>query len=237
VKKRCFILVLLFQSIRIFSENPYYSYTINAIPYNDFSFSFERNSEKTETIITILGWSRDGKILYEERYSSYYLKYYIRDMVEDITIWSASEELISKGIRLDDYISNPSFLKSFITEKAIQYDILPIVDAIGRFPYNNEIGKFSVLATNITSPSPSSGYDVDIFITQNFYPYKWKKINILKIGWHTYFDPLEYYYAKSPFENRLAVIVILPRIGEIGDIDYEFTMFGCNLNVGFTLER
>jgi hypothetical protein len=43
-----------------------------------------------------------------------------------------------------------------------------------------------------------------------------------------------YWYAKSPFENRIAVIAVISKKNRATNaVDYEYQLFGCHLDVGF----
>jgi hypothetical protein len=211
------------------------TYIIRSIPFNNYSY--EHDVEDSQDIITILGWSRDGKILYEYRDDWNGIDYFIVDMIEDRVVWDGGDELWKNKIQLWRYINDAKFLKNFVIERAEQYNIEPVISPVGQFPYRNN-GREYIASFTTDVTSPSTGYDVDIFLEQNFSPFKMKKVNTKRMQPTVRFDPFEFWYAKSPFENRLAVIFIIPFIGgEFGEIDYRFFVYGAHLDVGFMLDR
>jgi hypothetical protein len=247
---------------------------INAIPYTEYNFGGNRLNGS----LTILGWSRDGKIIYE--YSAYNLKgnyaqdgrfkyYEVFDLVKDEKLYPEfeqqtpdyfnEEDLDNKYIREDllqveqrepvpNFVEN-AFNRQWVTFLAGRYrdyNILPVVSStVGQFPYvdSNSSNEYTIRAVNQRPAFNNSGVDMDIEIKQNFPPYYSKIVgkifitpiirSVTNVDWNLA-RSVEFFYVKSPFENRIAIIVTIPNVYNVsGDILYEFKILGCHLGIGF----
>jgi hypothetical protein len=201
---------------------------IQAIPYSMYDFNSHSDG------ITILGWSKDGKMLYEEN-STMGMQYLIIDLIEDVILWDFD---VWSGEK------NESEIPSYVASIAKQYKIEPAVHDVGEFPCVSHDGyEFRAFSSNDRLADPESNQyevEVDIFVNQWFSPYKMKKINMIQgnYSWalENISENLIYRYAKSPFEDRIAVIVGVPRIHISYDyLYYTPTIFGCLLSSGFNL--
>lgn len=249
---------------------------ITAIPYTEYNFG----ENGLNGSLTVLGWSRDGKIIYE--YSAYNLKrgdysysgkikyYEVFDLVEDEKLYPEfeqqepnyfdeedidNEEIREKFLQIERQEPVPDFVENVFNRQWVMflagrywqnYNILPVVSSImGKFPYKASDGKeYTISITNIKQSLDSRATDMEIIINQNFYPYYSKSISKTFISpiispltsgdWDLH-KRVEFFYVKSPFENRIAVIMAIPDVyNSLGDIVYEFKIFGCHLDVGFT---
>lgn len=247
---------------------------INAIPYTEYNFG----ENGLNGSLTILGWSRDGKIIYE--YSAYNLKedyapsgkikrYEVFDLVNDNHLYPQFEqqepdylneenhrnrEIRKDLLQIEQREPVPGFVENvfnrqwviFLTGRYMDYNILPVVSSImGQFPYKENADKeYTISITNIDQSFNGNVTYMEIIIHQNFYPYYSKNIgrtfiapivSPLKSGDWDLIKRVGFFYIKSPFENRIAVIMAVPDVyNSSGDIAYTFQILGCHLDMGFT---
>jgi hypothetical protein len=212
---------------------PEWPYFIDTVPYNNYSYTEKDQYNRSK--MTILGWSRDGKILVFYNGNMEYT-YYIIDLVEDAIV-------IDCGRTFEGSLNyaEEGVVEEYIRTIAHQYNIESIAGTIGEFPYTGGDGK----TYNIVSKETLTQNDhtkIDAYIYQNFSPNKMKLVNTIATVyfWNDYYkSKLKFWYAKSPFENRLAVIAIVPmwRGGAYESRFYDIGIFGSNLDVGFNMDR
>jgi hypothetical protein len=212
-------------------QRPYY---IRAIPYNNYSFN--REPYTPDSKLDILGWSRDGKILVFSYYH-YELSFYIVDLVEDTEIDLYNDFHRKHGSSFD--YAEEDIVGNYIKEIAKEYKIESSVGVIGEFPYITSDGKeYDIFVEEIDTENNHT--ILDAYIYQKFPPNKMKLVNTIgnEYGWQD--DErgmLKFWYARSPFENRIAVIPVLPRwiSGVYEEYKYFLKLYGSNLDVGFNL--
>jgi hypothetical protein len=215
-----FLTIFIFMNFNVFCEG---NSLISGVPYKNYIIDSDVNVEDGGLII--LGWSRDGKIMYKIM-SQNNIKYFVCDLIDDKIIWSNDDNEIQQ-----------------IEEVAERYAIESFVEIIGEFPYiDNEEKSYEVARPvrlrreyDVYGQYPDRN-EVTMYIHQNFGEYKVKKINIMVVLHEESVirDIQPYWYAKSPFENRIAVIAVISKKNRITNaVDYEFQVFGCHLDVGF----
>jgi hypothetical protein len=188
--------------------------------------------------LDILGWSRDGKILVSS-YDHYGLFYYIIDLVEDTEIGFYNDFRKKYGSSFD--YADENVVENYIKEIAREYNIESLVGVIGEFPYITNDGKeYDIFINEIEVDYYHTR--LDAYIYQKFPPNKMKLVNTIgnEYAWdNDEREMLKFWYAKSPFENRIAVIPALPRwISGAYDIyKYFLKVYGSHLDVGFNLNQ
>ena len=108
-------------------ELPYF---IELAPYNNYSYNNRVNY--SETRLDILGWSRNGKILFFYN-SSMNITYLIYDLVEDRIIWDGEDAFYREYNESLEY-SDISIVSGYIRRIANQYGIEPVVEQRENFP-------------------------------------------------------------------------------------------------------
>jgi hypothetical protein len=213
-------------------EQPYY---INAIPYNDYSFDIQKKPTQC-SILDILGWSRDGKVLIFSKGHSE-STFSIVDIVEDTEI-DIKKDFYKRYDTFFEY-AEEDVIEKYIKEIAKKYNIESTVGALGEFPYvTSEGNEYGILVQEIEVENEHTR--LDAYIYQKFSQNKKKLVNTFgnEYGWDdTERGKLKFWYAKSPFENRIAVIPTLP-VWISGAYDiyiYFLKLYGSHLNVGFNL--
>jgi hypothetical protein len=220
---------------------------IFSIPYNQYDFG----ANNLNGSLIILGWSRDGKIIYEHSAHNIidnqphgwrdFKSYYVFDLVSDETLFPVFEQYVP-----DFFMEGSDLSKRYVEKLSEQYNIEPIMSSvIGKFPYIGSDSKsYSIELTNISHTSNGNATYADMIVRQDFPPF-YKK-NVGKIAVLPIISPLnsgdwelikrvEFFYIKSPFENRIAIIMSIPDVyNNSGDIIYFFNVRGCHLDVGFT---
>jgi hypothetical protein len=230
--KNVFVVVLFMMlNSTIFSQPSEYGCKIQAIPYVDFSYEPQKGFY--ENWITILGWRRDGKILVRQKSYNYFSDFdYIMDLVEDKIIWRQSEYESPERNFFD--ISR----KNYLAEIANQYGIEPVVNKIGEFPYiNNSNGKEYTITMRKEQDSNNNQKNISVYIYE-ITNRKSKYINKIVYDYYPwivldYDKKLEFWFAKSPFENRLAVIFVISVRQHEFDFDYfDLRIYGTHLDIG-----
>ena len=216
------------------SELPYF---IELAPYNNYSYNNRVNY--SETRLDILGWSRNGKILVFYN-SSMSITYLIYDLVEDRIVWDGEEAFYREYNESFEY-SDISIVSGYIRRIANQYGIEPVVGTKGEFPYTGNDGKIYGIVIK-EAPAPNNHTRIDAYIYQDFSPNRMKLINtigLLNGAESSYRSNIKFWYVKSPFENRLAIIPTMPsfRSGVYERIEYQLNVFGSHLDAGFNLDR
>ncbi|MDR1287868.1 MAG: hypothetical protein LBK08_09700 [Treponema sp.] len=215
-----FLTISVFMNFNAFCEE---NYLISGVPYKDYITDSDVDAENSGLIV--LGWSRDGKIMYRIM-SQNNIKHFICNLIDDKIIWSSDDNEIQQ-----------------INEAAERYAIESFVERIGEFPYiDNEENGYEIArpamlryeyAVHGQYPDRT---DVRIYMHQNFGEGKVKIINTMVVPHEESVirDIKPYWYAKSPFENRIAVIAVISKQNRATDaVDYEYQLFGCHLDVGF----
>lgn len=253
MKKSIFIILLVLISYNVYSQD---LTTINLEKYKldsritsvlveetkdsrDFYIYQENNK------IYVLGWSNDGKLAFIENRGidgrgGHDLHFTIQDMIED-------ENVYYKKIKWyddDNYGENPELKQTFeecirnnskefnselkkykINLNPVKVEIFPVIDKNGTdidFKIANTkeyIGEFSL---------PHMDYEI-IAIKNN----KYKLLSKIENKMCDYVIPTA--YIKSPYEDRIALIVANAEyVFEGREVFINF--YGCNLNSGFTNE-
>jgi len=250
-------------SPNIFEAKPY---IFETIPLSEFSFDIRdiviRKNMTSETILIILGWSRDGKILlmlrdvHNESYkvidlvNSPRLNFDIENVpgidLENSNLSSFNNDNDVGGNILYNSIfkfplvnlsTKPSIARDIIFDIAKQYNIEPFTGEIGIFPFNDiDNNVYNIL---LSSPIKVDNYYVALgtYIYKEINPDRRKFITYLG-GLYSlsdwYINNTIFLYAKSPFENRIAVIGITPHGNvELEPIPYQVSLNGINLNNEF----
>ncbi|MDR1348179.1 MAG: hypothetical protein LBJ63_07115 [Prevotellaceae bacterium] len=201
---------------------------IRGIPYDTYDFNSELQ-RLFDVNITILGWNRNGYVLYEV-HSQVGKDYIVQNLVDDNTIWHGSEYSVPESITIKEYI----------TKIAKNYNIDPVVGSINKFPYraSDRFDNREYICYGQTGRIEKDNLVIDIFVRRNEQGIQ-KKIGTFwqdtALLLNNITERLEFWYVKSPFENRLAVIVLSPMGHPEWDetIVYTEVIFGCHLDVGF----
>jgi hypothetical protein len=210
-------------------------FSINGISFEEMDFTknylyggldYVRGLDHTS--VTIHGWSRNGNLFYSIDYYRN-IDYYIKNLIDDEIIWCGYEY----NFKTDDAS------KRLISEIIERFNIEPYVGEIGEFPFilNDEL--YDCFGTNQRNSGLGlSSYLIDINIEKNGDENNIKIINTIYAhhSWrhNNIIDNLKYWYVKSPFENRIAVIVLIPQTHQEWDYPYYgIDILGCHLGVGF----
>ena len=243
MKKTIFLVLLFSIGHLIFGQIGELPCFIELIPYNTYSYNNHLadngSTNYRETRLDILGWSRNGKILVFYN-NSMRFTYLIYDLVEDRIIWDGEEAFYREYGESFTY-PDISILGEYIRRIANQYGIEPVVGTKGEFPYTGNDGKKYGIVIN-EAPAPNNHTRIDAYIYQDFSPNRMKLINtigILNGVEDDYLSNIKFWYVKSPFENRLAIIPTMPsfRSGVYERIEYQLNVFGSHLDAGFNLDR
>ena len=164
--------------------------------------------------------------------------FYVIDLIEDKIIWDAKNNTNRSLVTYSE-----DDLKTLVHSTAKRYNIEPINCNIGEFPYKENTREYHSIASNERRPDPNRAiFEIEIFIKQNFSPNKMKRINTIKdihvSNRHNKIsENLVFWYAKSPFENRIAVLIGVPQTNEKWNfLYYKYYIFGCLLTSGFVLD-
>jgi hypothetical protein len=272
MKYFCYLLILL--SANAFAQNNVQielfditlghrrtTVNVKVIPYSDYVFS------KNDYGITILGWSRNGKIFFEHQYKningSSMSSYCVLDLIEDkVLIEERYNVILSNG----NYVIENFPGNNYINEMAKKYDIINNTGAIGNFPYMEDFsGKiwdiksvytqfsddYSMIAkrfetvwiTNNDDNSDKSNIHLFVYdnlnyrlgaglgkrITRKLIP---RNLRAMELSYHPKYFYQSDKFVKSPFENRVAII-----IPQLILLDDNSIIFGCHLDIGFTLKN
>jgi hypothetical protein len=210
------------------------AFIIETIPLNEYSFDIrnlisERNIS-SGSIVIVLGWSRDGKILI-------FIKdpvsegYQVRNLVEGGKIlydsfWRSPRVIVS---------TDPSNARTIISNIAKQYNIESITEEIGTFPYS---GIDNNIYNIIMFPEKDGQYLVSgTYIYRTIDPDKRRLLAYIG-GLYSlrdwYINNIVFLYTKSPFENRIAVIGIMPYGNVLLEpIPYHIGFWGVDLDSEF----
>ncbi|MDR1059122.1 MAG: hypothetical protein LBL43_06200 [Treponema sp.] len=234
---KCFLPALFFLFCGgVFAQSGEYNYTVQAVPFTEFTYT--RQTEIPKPCITILGWSRDGKLLYrlesDYRFSELGAAYdCIIDLVEDKMMWIEYRRYMPADFHKTER-------KDYLSIIAEQFGIEPVIDGngTGMFPYITARGQYDIL----TKEEIHNAYDgrLKVFIYNKANIDKTKYINEINIDpaeWddedYNYYGELKFWFVKSPFENRLAVIFIIP-VSEYDPVEFTYfhlEIYGTHLNV------
>ncbi|MDR1315328.1 MAG: hypothetical protein LBK13_00525 [Spirochaetales bacterium] len=212
------------------------------MPYTEYDFT-ETNPEGA---LMVLGWSKDGKILYEtsiynSKDQSFSKDYYLIDLITDEMIFPQWEQHVP-----DFYTEGSVFTKKFVSDLAKLFTIeAAVINTQEEFPYfENDEKKYTIDISNIEQAFNGNGTWFDIIITQDFFPFNSKNIGRVCVsgtvspsltGDWDYYKRVKFYYTKSPFENRIAVIMDFSDIIiDSGETRRQFQVLGCHLGAGFT---
>ena len=243
MKKTIFLVLLFSIGHLIFGQIGELPCFIELIPYNTYSYNNHLadngSTNYRETRLDILGWSRNGKILvfYNDSMGFTYLIY---DLVEDRIIWNGLDAFYREYGTSFEY-SDISIVSGYIRRIANQYGIEPVTGTMGEFPYTGSDGRrYGIVIDEI--PAPHDHIRIDAYIYQDFSSNRKKLINTIGTVYGTerqYLSNMKFWYVKSPFENRLAIIPTVPsfRAGAYDRIEYQLKVFGSHLGAGFNLPR
>lgn len=253
MKKSIFIILLVLISYNVYSQD---LTTINLEKYKldsritsvlveetkdsrDFYIYQENNK------IYVLGWSNDGKLAFIENRGidgrgGHDLHFTIQDMIEDENVYYKKikwydddnygenperKQTFEECIRNNSKEFNSELKKYKINLNPVKVEIFPVIDKNGTdidFKIANTkeyIGEFSL---------PHMDYEI-IAIKNN----KYKLLSKIENKMCDYVIPTA--YIKSPYEDRIALIVANAEyVFEGREVFINF--YGCNLNSGFTNE-
>ena len=253
MKKSIFIFLLVLISFNLYSQDltkiniKEYKLDskITSILVEETKVTKPLNIYQENNFIYVLGWSKDGKLAFilnkgVDGRGGCDLYFTIQDMVEDVKVYYKRINWYDN----DNYGENPELAQTFeeciknnskefnselkkykIILNPVKVEYLPITDKNGikiDFKIVNSkeyIGEFSL---------PHMDYEI-IAIKNN----KYKLLSKIENKMCEYVMPTA--YIKSPYEDRIALIV--------ADAEYVFegeevfiNFYGCNLNSGFTNE-
>jgi hypothetical protein len=224
------------QTYEINKDIPKFPYIIKTIPLNEFSFDIRdiitEINMTSENIVIILGWSRDGKILVflkDVHWESY--------LVIDLVAGTGGSILYSsKQYPPVNLSTNPSDAITIILNIAKQYNIESIAEEIGTFPYS---GIDNNIYDIIMFPEKRGELMVSgTYIYRTIYPDRRRLLGYLG-GLYSlrdwYINNIVFLHTKSPFENRIAVIGIIPygRNVLLEPIPHQIGFWGVDLNGEF----
>lgn len=219
-------------------------FSVSAISYTDFDFSGHSGFFAHQQLI-VHGWSRDGNIFYSQFILELgFRSYWIMNLITGRIIWGDLWTDLREKTTED------------ILEIMSRFNIEPNVGYVGEFPYilnNNTYVSFGVIE-EFQPPNLGGGgwgYSlINIYVRKN--EIQQKQINTIQIR-HSIqdfaycnetsslidiigdrADSLRFRYARSPFENRIAVIVFVPQIhSSFGYAFYGIRISGSHLDIGF----
>ena len=253
MKKSIFIFLLVLISFNLYSQDltkiniKEYKLDskITSILVEETKVTKPLNIYQENNFIYVLGWSKDGKLAFildkriDGRGGSD-LYFTIQDMVKDVNVYYKK----IKWYDNDNYGENPELAQTFeeciknnskefnselkkhkIILNPVKTEFLPAVDNKGtaidfKIANSNEyIGEFSLLHM-----------DYEIIAIKNN---KYKLLSKIENKMCEYVMPTA--YIKSPYEDRIALIVVNAEyVFEGREVFVNF--YGCNLNSGFTNE-
>ena len=253
MKKRIIIFLLVLLSVNLYSQDltkinieeykldpKITSILVDEIKDIEYPHIYQQNNN-----IYVLGWSRDGHLAFIENRSidgrgGHDLHFTIQDMVEDVNVYykkikwydddndGENPELAQtfKECILNNYNEfNNELTKYKIILNPVKVEWLPALDKNGNkidFQISNSkeyTGEFGL---------PHMDYDI-IAIKNN----KFKLLSVIENKMCDYAMPTA--YIKSPYEDRIALIVADEEyVYEGNEIFVNF--YGCNVNIGFTNE-
>jgi hypothetical protein len=190
-----FALLVAGNFVVLYAQTADWTFIINSIPYNSYSLIMHDDSVRGR--LTIFCWSRNGKILVHN--DAAYYNYQVIDLVEDKILHTIGNRVMSEETHLQEAII-----------RARSHDIEPVVSDFGKFPYEDYGDTYKVRIQR-NSTITNVAYDLFIDRFHYFYGNGTKLINTSELG-NTITDSpsdYEYWYAKSPYENRIAVIAVL----------------------------
>ena len=253
MKKSIFIFLLVLISFNLYSQDltkiniKEYKLDskITSILVEETKVTKPLNIYQENNFIYVLGWSKDGKLAFildkeVDGRGGNDLYFTIQDMVEDVNVYYKK----IKWYDNDNYGENPELAQTFeeciknnskefnselkkykIILNPVKVEYLPITDKNGTkidFKIINSkeyIGEFSL---------PHMDYEI-IAIKNN----KYKLLSKIENKMCDYVMPTA--YIKSPYEDRIALIVANAEyVFEGREVFVNF--YGCNLNSGFTNE-
>lgn len=184
-----------------------------------------------------LGFSREGNFAFLKYYNGDAIAYWslsVRSLVTD-------EVLYYQDWSEDGYLyDSPDFKtlldseKEFLESIYFKYDI-EFSDKIqlSKFPYKMNNSEIDVTLT--TEELPTDEYlqtmglknsKVDVIVSNG--------IGSKKIGsYEQHKNSVVFGFIKSPFENRVAVLILKASLGFEGSTAHSFHIYGCNLEYGF----
>ena len=253
MKKSIFVFLLVLISFNLYSqdltkiniEEYKLDSKITSILVEETKVTKPLNIYLENKYIYVLGWSRDGKLAfienkYQDGRGGQDLYFTIQDMIEDINvydkiiIWYDNDnygdnpkpaQTFEECIRNNSKEFNTELQKHKIILNPVKVEFLPAVDKKGTvidFKIINSkeyIGEFSL---------PHMDYEI-IALKNN----KYKLISKIENKMCDYVMPTA--YIKSPYEDRIALIVANAEyVFEGREVFINF--YGCNLNSGFTNE-
>ena len=180
----------------------------------------------------IHGWSRNGHI-FCSFFNNVYRRFMIINLVTDDVVWEGFDYVFEDDAAL-------------ISEIVSRYGIEPDVGETGGFPFSLNGDVYEVFCTGENRDNQYH-ITIDISAKRNGGA---KKIGSVTGSRLSFFDygsftqyvssqdwpekNLRFMYVKSPFENRIAVIVFIPRTHSEFDYPYyDISVLGCDLETGF----
>jgi hypothetical protein len=207
--------------------------SVAASSYTDFDFTADYSSESLgNSAPKIHGWSRNGHI-FCSFFNNVYRRFMIINLVTDDVAWEGYDYVFEDDAAL-------------ISEIVSRYGIEPDAGETGGFPFSLNGDVYEVFGTG-ENRDDSKYFTIDISAKRNggakkigsvtgstlyFFDYKSFTQYVSAPDWPE--KNLQFMYVKSPFENRIAVIVFIPRTHSEFDYPYyDISVFGCDLDTGF----
>jgi len=250
-QKAIAIFFILFSTINVFSDRQLFDelfpegrISVQGISHTDFIFNghqFFGNPINHEVIIH--GWSRSGLIFYTVfcLFSS--------------NSWSYVKDLTINAIVWDQHDGNSLlFIPGGHSEIVNRFGIEPDTGSIGQFPFTANENVYEIFVVNEEQPIGERNFlEISIYLGKNDRRSKLgtaglRPLRFFDLGGGAFdhiiddviFEPhfvaenLRFWYVQSPFEERIAVIVIFPGLGISWALPfYRSRIFGGHLNAGF----
>lgn len=250
----------IFTILSLLFINNLYSQSINDINIEDYKLNSQITSFLVEEIknneeiniyqennnIYVLGWSKDGKIAfinnkYVDGRGGTDLYFVIQDLIEDKNVYYKK----IKWYDNDNYGENPEMAQTFeqcILSNSKEFNnelsknkiiIKPVkVELLPAFDKNNNIIQFQISNINkYLGEYNLIHMDYEIHAVKNG---KYKILGKISNKVCDYVIPTG--YIKSPYEDRIALIVANAEHVFEGDEVY-INFYGCSLNAGYTMEK
>jgi hypothetical protein len=214
--------------------------SVYGISYTDFNFSGEYDDSKVwlQNESTIIhGWSRNDNIFYSIVIPSFlgFRHFMIANVITEDIIWEDTW-LPQRNEFMDT--------KASLSEIVNRFNIESNIGVIGEFPFewNDYIYEIFV-SYEIQLPSEHrlGEYVISLYLRRS--DGLEKKLTPCYLLYSISDDPLNelgsifiplFKYIKNPFENKIAVIILLPRLPHTGyEYLYRPIFKGCDLDIGF----
>jgi len=189
-----------------------------------------------------IGWSKDGKFAYiieplDEAVGMYFIKIVVQDMNSDKILWKFEYDPTSQketGSLKETWTEKYAEIK----KKFNEFQIEPIAKfELGKSNFNIDAEKFNILVekgkaenSELNGMKVYSKFAVKIKTST----LGAKQVFSCKEDYPSILDAKVYGHLKSPFENRIAVLVATERMGYEGPPNtISFDIVGAGLDTGF----